>query len=452
MSESAARSPRTAADAPAPEPDGTDRPHDDSRPIQWWRLGDRARRAGVAGCAALLLGATALTSSGTAVPSPVKLPIGAYVEAELRLEADPAPPEEFGLGEGVTLVSATAATVKSAHRDPFDDSPVCVSHPLAPGSYRVSSPYGYRTHPIFGTYTMHMGNDYAAPLGTPIHALTDGTVVYTGPGRLGRSSELLIIEHTVEDTTFYSWYVHMYPEGIFVEVGQRVRAGEVVAEVGNNGNSTGPHLHFEIHTADPGLGLQKNPVGRRTAAFSVSATPSADPTEEFGLGPTDEPGERSTDEPSEGATEEPSDEPTDEPSDGATNEPTDEPSDGATAEPTDEPSNGATDEPTDEPSDGATDEPTDEPTGEPTDEPTETPTEEPTTEEPTEEPSPEPTEEPTTEEPAEEPSEEPAEEDEEERRTRTPFPTRAYGTTVDPVPFLASLGLTMVAPDQCTAS
>src|SRR5699024_4956097 len=243
---------------------------------------DGVRRAGVAGCAALLLGVTAL-STGAAEPSTAKHAAGGYVEADLALEAEQPPTQEFGLGGGMTLVSETTATVKTAHPDPFaaipsDEAPVCASYPVAPGSYRISSPYGYRTHPIFGNYSMHTGDDYAAPLGTPIHAVTDGTVVYTGPGRLGRSSELVIIEHTVQDTTFYSWYVHMYPEGIFVEVGQQVRAGEIIAEVGNNGNSTGPHLHFEIHTSDAGLGLTKTPVGKTPASFSpasfdLSATP-----------------------------------------------------------------------------------------------------------------------------------------------------------------------------------
>src|SRR5690606_5816526 len=246
------------------------------------------RRAGVLGCAALLLGASALTSAGTAAPTPAKLEAGGYVEATLALEADPIPPEEFGLGSGMVLVSEQVVTLKNAQRDPFTESPLCASYPVAPGSFRLTSPYGFRVHPIFGTYSMHMGNDYAAPLGTPIHAVTDGTVVYTGPGRLGRSSELVIIEHVVEDTTFYSWYVHMYPDGIFVEVGEPVLAGEVIAEVGNNGTSPGPRVHFEIHTSDAGLGLQKNPVGRTSTSFGLPkvVVPTDNATDELGLGPT----------------------------------------------------------------------------------------------------------------------------------------------------------------------
>ncbi|WP_324649745.1 M23 family metallopeptidase [Georgenia sp. H159] len=133
--------------------------------------------------------------------------------------------------------------------------------PLVVGSYSQSSLYGNRVHPIFGTYTMHAGLDFAAPLGTDIHAVADGVVVHAGEGLDGRSSMLVIIEHEVEGETFYSWYVHMYPDGVFVTEGQQVRAGEVIGEVGNNGNSTGPHLHLEIHldeqgtTTDPGAFL-----------------------------------------------------------------------------------------------------------------------------------------------------------------------------------------------------
>ncbi|QDB80074.1 hypothetical protein FE251_12300 [Georgenia wutianyii] len=389
------------------------------------------RRAGAVGCAALLLGVSALASVGTAVPNPAKPTAGGYVEAALSLEADLSAEElDFGLGSGVVLVNDPVATVKTPPADLLTGTPVCASYPVAPGSFRLTSPYGFRVHPIFGTYSMHMGNDYAAPLGTPIHAVTDGTVVYTGAGRLGRSSELVIIEHVVGGTTFYSWYVHMYPEGIFVEVGQQVRAGEVIAEVGSNGNSTGPHLHFEIHTTDAGLGLQKNPVGRSTTSLLL---PAPSPTDD------ETPAEEPTDD--ETPTEDPSEEPTD--GETPTEDPSEEPTDGETPteDPSEEPTDGET--PTEEPTDGET--PTEEPTPEPTapvEKPSPTPMPDPS-------PAPAPSAEPG---PTDEPSAEPTDEDGEEdgERTRNPFPVRAYGTTVDPVAFLASLGLTMVTPTQCT--
>ncbi|WP_152230360.1 M23 family metallopeptidase [Georgenia ruanii] len=121
--------------------------------------------------------------------------------------------------------------------------------PVAAGAYRLSSSYGYRNSPFTG-YSMHLGEDFSAPLGTAIHAVADGTVDYVGVGKDGRSSMLVVLKHEIGGQTFYSWYVHMYPNGIHVREGQQVRAGDVIAEVGSNGNSTGPHLHLEIHAAD----------------------------------------------------------------------------------------------------------------------------------------------------------------------------------------------------------
>ncbi len=139
-----------------------------------------------------------------------------------------------------------------------------VVEPLAGGSYSQSSAYGFRVHPINGSWTKHEGLDFSAPLGTPIYSVADGTVVHAGNGLDGRSSMLVIVQHEIDGVTYYSWYVHMYPDGVFVEQGQQVRAGDVIGEVGNNGNSTGPHLHLEIHldtegtTMDPGVFLEQH--------------------------------------------------------------------------------------------------------------------------------------------------------------------------------------------------
>lgn len=147
--------------------------------------------------------------------------------------------------------------------------------PLAQGSYRLTSHYGYRIHPIFGSYAEHTGLDFAAPAGTPIHAIADGVVTHAGGGRDGRSGQLIIIEHEVNGSTVQSWYVHMYPNGVYVNVGQQVAAGEVIGAVGSYGNSTGPHLHLEIHldnnltTVDPNAWLSQQgavPLNSETMA------------------------------------------------------------------------------------------------------------------------------------------------------------------------------------------
>lgn len=122
--------------------------------------------------------------------------------------------------------------------------------PLAAGTYRKTSPYGGRTDPITGGPGFHTGVDLAAPLGTPIYAAADGVVDYVGEGKDGRSSMLIVLKHTINGQDVYTWYNHMYTQGLYVEKGQTVTAGQVIAGVGNNGYSTGPHLHFEVHTDD----------------------------------------------------------------------------------------------------------------------------------------------------------------------------------------------------------
>src|SRR5690625_1719391 len=268
------------------------------------------RRLALLSAAALLAGTTVMSEATPPEPEPVV----DYLREPVLLESDQvAAIDEPQMGLSPIPVSITLAKLPGP--DPFEqadavgpadpaDDPVCLRYPVAPGSYRISSPYGYRIHPIFGSYAMHAGVDFAAPLGTPIHAVTDGTVVYTGAGRLGRSSELVILEHTVGDTTFYSWYVHMYPDGVFVEVGQRVRAGEVIAEVGNNGNSTGPHLHFEIHTEAAVLSsVPRPPTANPVALLDPDDDSVLDPDEESAED-ADEPGGDETEEPGADGIEE----------------------------------------------------------------------------------------------------------------------------------------------------
>lgn len=136
--------------------------------------------------------------------------------------------------------------------------PVEVMQPLATGTYRITSAYGAR----WGG--KHEGLDMAAPAGTPIHAVADGEVTYVGYGLGGRSGMIVVLKHEVDGEVFWTWYIHMYPDGIFVDVGDRVTAGDVIAEVGSYGNSTGPHLHLEVQiddqftTVDPTSWLSEN--------------------------------------------------------------------------------------------------------------------------------------------------------------------------------------------------
>lgn len=140
-------------------------------------------------------------------------------------------------------------------------TPPDIVMPLAQGSFHYTSDYGQRS--LFGG-SFHAGMDMAAAAGTPIHAAAEGTVVHAGAGMDGRSSMLVIIQHEVDGETFWTWYVHMYPGGVYVSEGQHVATGEVIGAVGSYGNSTGPHLHFEVHesqkmnTVDPKTWLESH--------------------------------------------------------------------------------------------------------------------------------------------------------------------------------------------------
>lgn len=116
--------------------------------------------------------------------------------------------------------------------------------PLPTGTWVRASGYGWRTDPMSGRPALHAGTDFAAADGTPILALADGIVRWAGP--YGGYGNLIVIEHTIDGKRIASAYGHMWSSGIHVSVGERVSAGEHIADVGSAGKSTGPHLHFEI--------------------------------------------------------------------------------------------------------------------------------------------------------------------------------------------------------------
>lgn len=106
---------------------------------------------------------------------------------------------------------------------------------------RMSSRFGLRIHPILGYAKMHQGVDFAAASGTPIMAAGDGTVVEIK--RWGGYGNWLRIRHS---GGYESGYAHLSRYASGLNVGDKVRQGQLVAYVGSTGASTGPHLHHEI--------------------------------------------------------------------------------------------------------------------------------------------------------------------------------------------------------------
>ena len=116
--------------------------------------------------------------------------------------------------------------------------------PLPAGTWTRTSSYGMRLNPVLQIWQVHTGVDLAAPTGTPVLATAAGRVAFAGY-RTGRGNQI-VLEHLVSGQVIASSYGHLRDGGIHVAAGDLVAAGQQIGEVGSTGNSTGPHLHFEI--------------------------------------------------------------------------------------------------------------------------------------------------------------------------------------------------------------
>lgn len=114
---------------------------------------------------------------------------------------------------------------------------------------RISSLYGWRIHPITGRRLFHDGIDIAANSGNGVYVYTDGRVIQAGwNGGYGLS---ILVDH---GNGLRTRYAHL--SKIYVKVGQRIKTGARIGAIGSTGNSTGPHLHFEVIKN----GQTKNPL------------------------------------------------------------------------------------------------------------------------------------------------------------------------------------------------
>lgn len=117
-----------------------------------------------------------------------------------------------------------------------------------PVSGVITSPYGYRVHPIFGSTIYHSGMDIGVDYGTPVVAADSGYVVEAG--WLGGYGYAVVIDHGNGLSTLYG-----HNQSLAVSAGESVSQGQVISYAGSTGNSTGPHVHFEVRvngeTVDP---------------------------------------------------------------------------------------------------------------------------------------------------------------------------------------------------------
>lgn len=107
----------------------------------------------------------------------------------------------------------------------------------------ITSPFGWRTHPIFKSRKFHSGVDIAAGMGTPVKCSNSGVVVYSG--WYGGYGKVVIVSHgTYKGKPTSTLYAHLSKYN--VNKGAKVTKGQVIGNVGSTGYSTGPHLHFEV--------------------------------------------------------------------------------------------------------------------------------------------------------------------------------------------------------------
>lgn len=162
---------------------------------------------------------------------------------------DSTDPAETGAGaESDTEATETGAddTVEPASEEPPEEpapppqpDPNATPTFIRPVPGGVSSGFGNRVHPVYGTVRLHAGLDYHAAQGTPIGASAPGTVIFAGT--FSGYGNTVVVQHTGGYSTLYA---HM--SAFNVSAGATVSAGDVVGLVGSTGLSTGPHLHFEI--------------------------------------------------------------------------------------------------------------------------------------------------------------------------------------------------------------
>lgn len=124
------------------------------------------------------------------------------------------------------------------------DMPSCIPSipPILPqpGTYRLSSSYGYRSDPLSRRYAFHEGQDFASHTGNPVYATGDGTVETVRYQFRGYGNEI-VIDHGYGYKTRYA---HLRTTE--VAIGMRVHRGDRIGTLGNTGKSTGPHLHYEV--------------------------------------------------------------------------------------------------------------------------------------------------------------------------------------------------------------
>ena len=127
--------------------------------------------------------------------------------------------------------------------------------------YPISTPYNKAGR--MWSSGRHTGVDYAAPTGTPVYAAQDGTAITANWGR-AYGNQIIIDQKAIGEGASRiagGWAIYAHLSKVNVKAGQAVKKGDLIGEVGNTGNSTGAHLHYEVRTNKKwSLGRAVNPM------------------------------------------------------------------------------------------------------------------------------------------------------------------------------------------------
>jgi murein DD-endopeptidase MepM/ murein hydrolase activator NlpD len=193
-----------------------------------------------------------LAAAVTLIAAAVVLPNGvsaiASTTGEEKVEVAPS---------AQVFVASALATMPLLEREEFTmDVRPPVMYPV--GDYAVASGFGFRQAACDACSTDHRGVDWTLGYGTEIHAMADGVVAEVGtPGGIaGTLGHWMRIEHVIDGQLVSSVYAHMIAGSNPHRVGDEVRVGDVVGQIGTSGVTTAAHLHFEVHLG----GTQVNPL------------------------------------------------------------------------------------------------------------------------------------------------------------------------------------------------
>ncbi|MBX9424524.1 MULTISPECIES: M23 family metallopeptidase [Streptomyces] len=220
------------------------------------RVMNPAARATAVALAAAGLGATMVTGAGSAfaaegkAAAPVAVTASAAVAAQAETQAHAAAQVKAAAAKATAAkqvaVKKAATKVVAAKKAASWVKPVA-TYTLTASYNQGGAMWAHK----------HSGQDFAVPVGTPVKAAGAGTVVKAGPNGGGDGpayGNAIVVKHA---NGTYSQYAHL--SKIKAHVGQKVAAGQQIALSGNTGNSSGPHLHFEIRTT-PNYGSAVNPA------------------------------------------------------------------------------------------------------------------------------------------------------------------------------------------------